>query len=157
MHHFVIRAIGKPHEPWHPQAIHKYVEALRPFARVEIVELDEAHRGSARPNVEETRKREGEKLLQSLPTDSTVVALDERGVNDSSMRFAERVRDWTEGGRPIVFLMGGSWGLSDEVRARADHLLSFGKHTLPHLLARITLLEQLYRAETILHGKEYHK
>lgn len=157
MHHFVIRAVGSAHEAWHPQAIHKYVEALRPFARVEVIELDEAHRGSARPNVEETRKREGEKLLQSLPANSIIVALDERGVNDSSTRLAERVKEWADGGRPVVFLLGGSWGLSDEVRARAQHLLSFGKHTLPHLLARITLLEQLYRAETILSGKEYHK
>jgi 23S rRNA (pseudouridine1915-N3)-methyltransferase len=157
MHHFIIRAIGRPHEPWHPQAIHKYVEALRPFASIELIELDEAHQGSARPNVEETKKREGERLLQSLPAHATIVALDERGVNDLSTRFAARVQEWADGGRPVVFLLGGSWGLSDDVRARAQHLLSFGKHTLPHLFARITLLEQLYRAETILCGKEYHK
>jgi len=157
MHHIIIRAIGKPHEAWHPQAIHKYVEALRPFAKVEIVELEEDGKGSARPNIEETRKREGERLLQSMPTQATVIALDERGVNDSSTRFAERLEQFADGGRPVVFLIGGSWGLSDEVRARAQHLLSFGKHTLPHLFARITLLEQLYRAETILRGKEYHK
>lgn len=157
MHHIIIRAIGKPHEVWHPQAIHKYAEALRPFAKVEIVELDEDGRGSARPNTEETRKREGERLLQSIPAQATIIALDERGVNDSSTRFAERLEQHADGGRPVVFLIGGSWGLSDEARARAQHLLSFGKHTLPHLIARITLLEQLYRAETILRGKEYHK
>lgn len=157
MHQFILRVIGKPHESWHPQAIHKYVEALRPFARLEIVELEEEGRGSARPNVEETRKREGERLLQSIPPGATVVALDERGTNDSSTRFAERINQWTDGGRSVVFLIGGSWGLSKEVGARAQHTVSFGKHTLPHVLARITLLEQLYRAETILHGKEYHK
>jgi len=157
MHHIIIRAIGKPHEPWHPQAIHKYMEVLKPFAQVEIIELEEAHQGSIRPNTEETKKREGERLLQSLPANATIIALDERGINDASTRFAKRVEDWAEGGRPVVFLIGGSWGLSDEVRAQAHHLLSFGKHTLPHLLVRITLLEQLYRAETILRGKEYHK
>lgn len=157
MHQIIIRAIGKSHEPWHPQAIHKYVEALRPFARLEMVELEEEGRGSARPNVDETRKREGERLLQSIPSQATVIALDERGTNDASTRFAERLEQFADGGRPVVFLIGGSWGLSDDVRTRANHLLSFGKHTLPHLLARITLLEQLYRAETILRGKEYHK
>ena len=157
MHHFILRVIGHTHESWHPQAIHKYTEALRPFARVELIELDEAHQGAAKPNIEETKKREGEKLLQSIPTNAIIVALDERGTNDSSTRFAERLRDWAESSNPVVFLIGGSWGLSNEVRTQAHHLLSFGKHTLPHLLARITLLEQLYRAETILRGKEYHK
>ena len=157
MHHFVIRVVGGTHEAWHPQAIHKYIESLRPFARVEVVELEEAHRGSARPNVEETRKREGERLLQSLPVNAMLVALDERGTNDVSTRFAERLETWAEGGRPVVFLIGGSWGLPDDVRKKAHHLLSFGKQTMPHVLTRILLLEQLYRAETILRGKEYHK
>ncbi len=157
MHQLVIRAIGKGHEAWHPQAIHRYVEALRPFARIEMIELEEAHQGSARPNVEETRKREGERLLQSLPANSMIVALDERGKNEASTQFAERLSQWAEGGRPVVFLIGGSWGLSEEVRERSEYLISFGKQTLPHILARILLLEQLYRAETILRGKEYHK
>lgn len=157
MHHFVIRVIGASHEEWHPQAIHKYIDSLRPFAKVEVVELEEAHRGSAKPNIEETRKREGERLLQSLPANATIIALDERGVNDASTKFAERVERWSEGGRPVVFLIGGSWGLTDEVRKKAHHLLSFGKQTMPHVLTRILLLEQLYRAETILRGKEYHK
>lgn len=157
MHHFVIRVIGETHEGWHPQAIHKYVESLRPFAKVEVIELEEAHRGSAKPNIEETRKREAERLFQSLPANATIVVLDERGKNESSPAFAERLEGWAEGGRPVVFLIGGSWGVSDEVREKANYLLSFGKQTLPHVMARILLLEQLYRAETILRGKEYHK
>jgi rRNA large subunit m3Psi methyltransferase RlmH len=67
------------------------------------------------------------------------------------------IERWSEGGRLVVFLIGGSWGLTDEVRKKAHHLLSFGKQTMPHVLTRILLLEQLYRAETILRGKEYHK
>jgi 23S rRNA (pseudouridine1915-N3)-methyltransferase len=157
MHHFILRVIGETHEGWHPQAIHTYINSLKPFAKVEMIELEEAHRGAAKPNVEETRKREGERLLQSLPAQATIVVLDERGVNDASTKFAERIAQWAEGGKPVVFLIGGSWGLSDEMRKKAHHLLSFGKQTLPHVLSRIILLEQLYRAETILRGKEYHK
>lgn len=157
MHRLIIRAVGRSHEDWHPQAIHSYLTRLAPFAKVEMIEVEEGHRGSAKPNEKEGRKREAERLLQSLPRDAYVIALDEQGVNLDSQAFAKKLTDWTEGGKTIVFLIGGSWGLDPSVKEKANTLLSFGKQTLPHLLARITLLEQLYRAETIIAGKTYHK
>ncbi|MBM3204425.1 23S rRNA (pseudouridine(1915)-N(3))-methyltransferase RlmH [Candidatus Uhrbacteria bacterium] len=157
MHRLYIRAIGSAHEDWHPQAIHSYLKRLGPFAKIEISELKEGHGGSAKPDENKTKMIEAEQLLKAIPDGSTVVVLDETGKNLASMEFASKLDDWTQGGRAIVFLIGGSWGLDKSVRQRADFVLSLGRQTLPHLLARITLLEQLYRAETILAHKTYHK
>jgi 23S rRNA (pseudouridine1915-N3)-methyltransferase len=110
-----------------------------------------------KPDVEKTRRTEAESLLKGIPNQAFVVAVDETGRTFSSNTFAEQIHAWSEGGRTLVFLIGGSWGLDTTVRDRADTVLSLGSMTLPHLLARIVLLEQLYRAETILAGKTYHK
>lgn len=157
MHRIIIRAVGKPNEPWHPQAIHSFLQRLRPFAKIELIELAEGHAGSAKPDERKTRAVEAEALLRNLPPETFIIALDETGTNLSSPALARKLDDWTSGGRPLVFLLGGSWGLDAAVRARTNFTLSFGQQTLPHLLARIVLLEQLYRAETILTGKTYHK
>lgn len=157
MKHLVIRTIGKPTEDWHPQAIHSYLKRLTPFAKLDLIELSEGHEGSAKPDEAKTRRAEAESLLKGIPPDAWVVALDEGGKNLASPELAAKLADWTSGGRTVVFLIGGSWGLDPSVRERADFGLSLGKQTLPHLLARIVLLEQLYRAETILNGKTYHK
>lgn len=157
MHRLILRVIGRPNEPWHPQAIHSYLEKLRPYAKIEVVELEEGHKGSAKPDEKNTRSAEAASLLKGISADAFVVALDETGKNFSSPDFAKKLEDWTAGGKTVAFLIGGSWGLDASVRERADAILSLGKETLPHLIARIVLLEQLYRAETILHGKTYHK
>ncbi len=157
MHHFIIRAVGSAHEPWHPQAIHSYEQRLRPYAKIEIQEFPEGHQGSAHPDSRKTRSLEADALLKKLPASCTIIALDETGSNPDSPSFARQIDQWSEGGRPVVFLIGGSWGLDTRVKDQAHALISLGKQTLPHFLARIVLLEQLYRAETILGGKTYHK
>jgi 23S rRNA (pseudouridine1915-N3)-methyltransferase len=157
MHKIILRVIGRPGEPWHQQAIHSYLERLSPYAKIEMVELPEGHGGSAKPDASKTRSAEALSLLKGIPQDARVVALDETGKQTDSPGLATYLETWTEGGRTVVFLIGGSWGLDRTVLDRADMILSLGKLTLPHLLARIVLLEQLYRAETILSGKTYHK
>jgi 23S rRNA (pseudouridine1915-N3)-methyltransferase len=153
----LIRAIGALPSGWHQQAIHSYLTQLRPYAAAEIVELPEGHKKSAKPNVERAVTAEGRSLLKGIPQDAFVIALDERGKSMDSVGFTRKIVEWSAGGRPLVFLLGGSWGLSDEVRVRADVLLSFGPMTFPHALARVMLLEQLYRAAMIRSGKAYHK
>lgn len=86
-----------------------------------------------------------------------MIALDQSGKNLSSTELASKIQTLTESGQALFFLIGGSWGLDETVLKRANLILSFGKQTLPHLLARVVLLEQLYRTETILAGKAYHK
>jgi 23S rRNA (pseudouridine1915-N3)-methyltransferase len=119
--------------------------------------------------VEEHRKvppaqlmaREGELLLAALPKPSSglfTVALDRRGKALSSEELAHHLRQWRDGGVDnLVFLIGGSHGLSLAVRQKADFILSFGSMTWPHLLVRALLAEQLYRAHAILSGHPYHR
>ncbi len=106
----------------------------------------------------ELKDREGELLLEASPKDAVVVALDERGNALSSMEFARRLGQWRDGGaRDLAFLIGGAEGLSERVKRRAALVLSLGPATWPHFLARGMLLEQIYRAETLLAGHPYHR
>lgn len=104
------------------------------------------------------QKEEEQKILKLVKPASMVIALDERGKTLTSQNFSSligRYRDETGG--TIQFILGGSDGLTDQVRSRSDLMLSFGKQTWPHLLARIMLLEQIYRAQQILAGHPYHR
>lgn len=102
--------------------------------------------------------REGELLLAAAPPASTIVVLDERGTELPSAEFAAKIAGWRDGGvSDLAFLIGGASGHGDAVRARAAFLLSLGRMTWPHLLARVMLVEQLYRAQQILAGHPYHR
>ena len=101
---------------------------------------------------------EGALIAGALPRGATLVALDERGQTMSSPDFAALLNRWAEtGARDLAFAIGGADGLSPAIRDRADHLLSFGHMVWPHMLARVMLTEQLYRAASILAGGPYHR
>ena len=154
----IIRAIGRPTDAWQTQAIHMYQERLELFSGVDIIELPEGHGGAKKPDGAKTRSVEASALLKGIPKDAFLVALDEQGASLPSPSLARKLEDWSNHGqRPVVFLIGGSWGLDASIRERTDAVLSFGPMTLPHNLARIVLLEQLYRARMIAAGREYHK
>lgn len=103
------------------------------------------------------KKSEEEKLFSAIPTGSIKIVLDERGKIISSENFANKMRKWEEQCGKVTFLIGGANGFSDEARNKADVLLSLGQMTWPHLLARVMLAEQIYRAKTIIAGHPYHK
>lgn len=106
----------------------------------------------------ELAAHEAELLLGQIPDGAVLVALDERGKDLDSPAFAERLGRWRDDGRGTIgFVIGGAAGLDPSVRAKAGLILSFGSLTWPHLLARAMLIEQIYRAETILAGHPYHK
>lgn len=97
-------------------------------------------------------------LLRAVPTGARVVALDERGRVQSSPDFANKLATWRDQGTgDVAFLIGGADGLTQDCRDRADMLLSFGAMVWPHMLARVMLCEQLYRAASILAGSPYHR
>lgn len=107
---------------------------------------------------ERRKAAEGELLAAAIPAGAAVVALDERGRDLASIEIASRLGDWRDQGRrSTVLLIGGPDGLADEVLARADLRLAFGRQTWPHRLVRVMLAEQLYRATTILAGHPYHR
>lgn len=105
----------------------------------------------------ELKRREAELIRVALPKGALVVALDRRGKTLSSEELAQRIARWRDGGRDVAFVIGGAEGLDDRLREEADFVLSFGSATWPHMLVRIMLAEQLYRAQSILAGHPYHR
>ncbi|MBO7097414.1 MAG: 23S rRNA (pseudouridine(1915)-N(3))-methyltransferase RlmH [Alphaproteobacteria bacterium] len=106
----------------------------------------------------DTQEKEADFLLAHIPNGAKVVVLDERGKNMTSMEFADVIEKWQLNGvSEICFLIGGADGHLEKVRQKADLMLSFGKLTMPHMLIRAVLSEQIYRAQTILSGHPYHR
>jgi 23S rRNA (pseudouridine1915-N3)-methyltransferase len=105
----------------------------------------------------ETRKTEAQLLLKAVPAKSFIVLLDERGKDMSSRDFAAKLASWQEQATDLVFIIGGADGHTDEVRAKANFILGFGRLTWPHRLVRVMLLEQIYRARQIITGHPYHR
>ena len=106
----------------------------------------------------ELKRREAALILAAIPAGARLVALDERGDAWSSRQFAARLQAWRDGGAAaLAFAIGGAEGLDAAVTARADAVLSLGAMTWPHFLARVMLLEQLYRGQQILVGHPYHR
>jgi 23S rRNA (pseudouridine1915-N3)-methyltransferase len=103
------------------------------------------------------QEQEAKWLLSNHPERSVLVALDERGQNWSSEKFAAQIGAWQQQTSNIVFIIGGADGLTDQVRAQSKLILSFGAMTWPHRLVRTLLVEQLYRSYTILQGHPYHR
>ncbi|MGD2080254.1 MAG: 23S rRNA (pseudouridine(1915)-N(3))-methyltransferase RlmH [Nitrospirota bacterium] len=136
---------GKTREAYAAEGVAKYLKLLGTLAKVEVVEVREQRSG---PEAERLRK-EGDRILKQT---SSYVLLDEGGTELSSVELAERLRDR---GR-ADFVIGGAYGVSAEVREAASETLSLSRMTLTHEMARVLLLEQLYRAMTILKGGGYH-
>jgi 23S rRNA (pseudouridine1915-N3)-methyltransferase len=121
--------------------------ALGPLSETEV----EDKRGSGMAG-------EAELLSKAIPSGAFVVTMDERGRQLSSPQLAEQLAKWRDGGaQDLAFVIGGADGLAPELRARADFSISFGAMVWPHMLVRVMLAEQLYRAATILAGGPYHR
>ncbi|MEM9129526.1 MAG: 23S rRNA (pseudouridine(1915)-N(3))-methyltransferase RlmH [Pseudomonadota bacterium] len=104
------------------------------------------------------QKAEAELLVKAIPKGSLILALDERGKTLSSPEFAGKLANWRDDGRSdLAILIGGADGIAPDLRARVDFSISFGKMVWPHMLARVMLAEQLYRATSILAGTPYHR
>lgn len=154
---FRIVAVGKIKEDYFRAAVDEYVKRLSRFAATEIVEVDEClFRGT--PNQKEIDKilqTEGKSILARC--EGCVVLLDTKGKQLDSVQLSEEISRRKLTASTFTFVIGGSNGLSDEVRARADMSLCFGKITLPHQLCRVVLVEQLYRVCCIANNIPYHK
>ena len=153
-------AVGRMKEKPYRQMADEYIRRLSRFGKCEEIELNDLPEpaGSSPALEEQLRTREGEDVLQRLKQGDHVIALTIPGKRMSSEELAVHVAELrTRGAGRVVFLVGGSLGLGSNVLARADEELSMGPMTFPHQLARVMLLEQLYRAEKIIAGERYHK
>jgi 23S rRNA (pseudouridine1915-N3)-methyltransferase len=140
----IIVCVGKIRAPFQDDVAH-YERLLGRHARLETVELPESDPA-----------REGMAVLKRIPADAYVCVLDREGRTATSESLAGFLDERRAGGRDVSFVIGGPFGLSETVRERADQRISLGKITLPHQLARVVLLEQLFRAHKILLGQAYH-
>ncbi len=150
-----IICIGKFKEDYWRSAEAEYLKRLQPYAKVEVVEL----RDRAFKNANEREiiiDQEGDEILKKIPADSLVVAMEIEAKEKTSEQMAEWLSQEGEGGREVCLIIGGPLGLSSAVKSKAKQHFSLSRLTLPHQLARILLVEQIYRSITILNGKQYH-
>lgn len=152
-----IICVGKLKERFWREACDEYLKRLRPYAKVQVTELPDIDPGRAGGEAQ-ARAQEGEHILDMLPDTGYVIALAIEGMQRTSEQMSEHIDELgIRGTSDIVFVIGGSTGLSSAVLERANEKLSFGAITLPHNLARVILLEQLYRAFKISRNEPYHK
>lgn len=146
-----IIAIGKKHEKWVASGIEMFEKRLKkPFsAKWEIL----PHSNSAGYLA---RKEESMRILAKISARDFVILLDERGKNISSPEFAKILSDGFINSREFVFVIGGAFGVSDELRERSDFMWSLSKLVFPHQIVRLILTEQIYRAQEITSGGKYH-
>jgi 23S rRNA (pseudouridine1915-N3)-methyltransferase len=158
--HIRVVAVGKIKESFLQNGIAEYEKRLRPYVKLQVTEIAEEKRPlSASASIESAAmEKEGERILTLLPENAFVIALDVSGVTWSSMDLSGAFRVWELAGKnQIVFVIGGDLGLSPAVLSRSDLHLSLSKMTFTHPMARLLLLEQVYRAFRILRGEPYHK
>lgn len=148
-----VLAVGKVKEKYFAQAIAEYSKRLKPYAVLKVVELEPVSFSGA--NQEKAKREEGESIAKFLEkqVDKFIIALDEGGQQFNSVKFASYLEKIN---KPIIFIIGGTVGLSDDVKNKADLKLSLSALTFPHELVRVILFEQLYRATTIINNKNYH-
>lgn len=151
-----ILLIGKTEESWVREGTETYLKRLRHYLPVEWVELP-ALKQAGKLTEAQQKKAEGELLLKQLVPGDRLLLLDERGKEFTSERFSEWMQQQMNSGiKQIVFVVGGPFGFSDEVYARADGKIALSQMTFSHQMIRPFLAEQVYRAFSILRGEPYH-
>ena len=146
--------VGKIKERYLEDAINEYSKRLKPLCSFQIVELKEINSNDTKRDLIE----EGKNILKNISDNDYVITMEIEGKELSSVDFSKLIENhYTYDNKKIIFIIGSSCGLSDEVKARSNYKLSFSKMTFPHQLMRVIFLEQLYRAFAILNNIKYHK
>jgi 23S rRNA (pseudouridine1915-N3)-methyltransferase len=149
-------AVGERAPAWVSQGFAEYQKRLSHWLPLELVEIEPGLRGKGR-DAARAMSEEGQRVLGAVPKPALVVALDGRGRALSSEQLAQRLEHWRAQGRDLCFLIGGPEGHAADVLARADERWSLGPLTLPHMLVRLVVAEQLYRAAALLANHPYHR
>lgn len=153
-----IICVGKLKEKYLKDGINEYTKRISRFAKVSIKELKDEPSTESKSEEAKVLEIEGKRIIEAIKKNNYVIALDIKGEKLSSEQLAEKIETLKIAGvSSVSFIIGGSHGLSEEVRNRADYKLSFSDMTFPHQLMRLILAEQIYRALTIEQGLPYHK
>ena len=149
-----ILCVGKIKEKFFTEGILEYQKRLDAYTKFSIIEVKEVNTSDISKNISE----EGKNILSKISDDEFVITLEILGKMIDSVELAHLIQEkMTYGFSKITFVIGGSNGLSSDVIKRSNYHLSFSKFTFPHQLMRLVLIEQIYRALTIINNKEYHK
>ncbi|HEY8403086.1 MAG TPA: 23S rRNA (pseudouridine(1915)-N(3))-methyltransferase RlmH [Flavobacteriales bacterium] len=150
-----VLSIGKTSTPFIKEGVAFYLKRLEHYCRLEYVELPDVPQKGL--TTAAGKIKEAELILKNLKPEDVLVLLDEKGTEYTSRGFANFLqKKMNAGTRSLVFVVGGAFGFSKELYAKADNTLSFSQMTFPHELIRLFVAEQLYRAHTILKGENYH-
>ena len=152
--------VGKIKEKYFTDAIAEYAKRLSRYCKLEIIEVadEKTPDGASEALENQIKEKEGERILSKVPDSAYVVALAIEGKQLSSEELADKMEKWNVNGvSHLVFIIGGSLGLTPKVLNRADFKLSFSRMTFPHQLMRVVLLEQIYRSFRIRNNEPYHK
>jgi len=149
-------AVGTRMPAWVEEAYGEYARRLPHECSLRLVEIPLCKR-TKNISAQRAREKEGRQLLDAIPADCLVLALDAQGQNWSTEKLATNLQSWLQSGRDVVLLVGGPDGLSASCLDRADMRWSLSALTFPHSLVRVVIAEQLYRAWTVLSGHPYHR
>lgn len=152
-------AVGKLKESYLRDGCNEYIKRLGAYSKINVVEIDEEKicDNPSQTQIDCVIKKEGERILKKIPKNSAVIPLCIEGKEYSSPEFSSLIEKISLENSSICFVIGGSFGLSEDVKKLGNTKLSFGKMTLPHQIARMVLLEQVYRAFSISNNSKYHK
>ncbi len=150
-----IFAVGKLKHSGLRDLCDEYTKRVRGRLRLEIIEVRAA--GRRDEDAAGAMRQEAVSIRRAIPRNARVFCLTRNGPSEASEAFADRLATWKADGRDVALVVGGAFGLEAELLEEAEATLSLSAMTLPHELARAVLIEQLYRADTILHGEPYHK
>jgi 23S rRNA (pseudouridine1915-N3)-methyltransferase len=151
----VVAVVGKARNPALGEAIRDYETRAARYWPLDVHEVrEERASGNA---IEKVKDKEGERLAERIPDGAQTIACEQGGRAFDSAQFAELLKSAREDDRDIAFLIGGAFGLTTNVSSRATFKLALAPWTLPHEIARLVLVEQIYRAGTIVRGEPYHK
>ena len=156
-----IVSVGRIKEKYFKDAISEYEKRLKPYVKLKIFEVNDekAPENLSKKELEIVKDREADRILKKIKENSYIISLEIEGKSLSSEKFSKLIKDqMTYGmGKDLVFVIGGSNGLSKKISDKADYKLSPSKMTFPHKLMRLILIEQIYRAYKIINNEPYHK
>ena len=146
-----IICIGKIKENYLKEAINEYTKRLSKYTKLEIIELEDE------PIIEKAKKIEAERIIKHIKENDYIITLEIEGNKLSSEELSKKIENTLITNSNITFIIGGSYGLDDSIKARSNYKLSFSNLTFPHQLFRVILLEQIYRSFKIINNENYHK
>lgn len=156
----MIICVGKLKEKFWTDACKEYAKRLKGFCSFSIIEVDEEKLPDtpSPAQIQNTLEKEGQRIIAKIPKNAKIISMCIEGKQKSSEKFAKEISDLAlNGASTFAFIIGGSWGLSDNVKKLSAIRLSMSEMTFPHQLARVMLCEQIYRAFQIISNGKYHK